>query len=157
MHESFRQYADSLDPLFQRLIQMPPVTIAALPEDVPSQGIYLFSENGRHLYVGRTQRQSIRVRMRQHCVPSARQNEAVFAFKLAREMTGRLQPSYTVKGSRKMLEVDPEFRTAFLQAKQRVRNMELRFVEETDPLRQTLLEIYVGVVLKTPYNDFDTH
>jgi hypothetical protein len=59
--------------------------------------------------------------------------------------------------SRKMLEVDPEFRTAFLQAKERVRNMELRYVEVSDPLRQMLLEIYVGVVLKTPYNDFDTH
>ena len=35
--------------------------------------------------------------------------------------------------------------------------MELRFVEESEPLRQTLLEIYVAVVLKTPYNDFDTH
>ena len=35
--------------------------------------------------------------------------------------------------------------------------MELRYVEEADPLRQTLLEIYVAVALKTPYNDFDTH
>jgi len=35
--------------------------------------------------------------------------------------------------------------------------MELGYVEEVDALRQTLLEIYVAVVLKTPYNDFDTH
>ena len=35
--------------------------------------------------------------------------------------------------------------------------MDLRFVEERDQLRQTLLEIYVAAVLKTPFNDFETH
>jgi hypothetical protein len=35
--------------------------------------------------------------------------------------------------------------------------MDVRYVEETDPLRQALLEIYVSIILKTPYNDFDTH
>jgi hypothetical protein len=157
MHESFRKYAEALDPLFQRLIQMRPLTIATLPEDAPFQCIYLFSEAEKHLYVGRTHRQSLRKRLRQHSIPSAQHNQAVFAFKLAREMTGKLRPSYTKLDSRKMLEADPDFKFAFLEAKDRVRKMELRYVEEADPLRQTLLEIYVGVVLKTPYNDFDTH
>jgi hypothetical protein len=35
--------------------------------------------------------------------------------------------------------------------------MELRYVEEPDPLRQALLEIYVAVVLRTPHNNFETH
>ncbi len=35
--------------------------------------------------------------------------------------------------------------------------MDLRFIEEQDQLRQALLEIYVSAVLKTPYNDFETH
>jgi hypothetical protein len=35
--------------------------------------------------------------------------------------------------------------------------MDVRYVEEKDALRQALLEIYVSVVLKTPYNDFETH
>jgi len=157
MHESFRQYIETLHPLFERLMQMRPVSVASMPEYVPALGIYLFSEGARHLYVGRTQRQSIRVRMRQHCIPSARQNEAVFAFKLAREMTGNLRASYKTKGSRTFLASDPDFTRAFLEAKERVRHMELRYVEETDALRQTLLEIYVGFVLRTPYNDFDTH
>ena len=30
-------------------------------------------------------------------------------------------------------------------------------VEETDAVKQALLEIYTAVVLKTPYNDFDNH
>lgn len=136
---------------------MSPVTVASLPTDVPSHGIYLFSEHEHHLYVGRTQKQSIRARTRQHCIPSARQNEAVFAFKLAREMTGNLRASYKTTGSRAFLMTNSEFRKAFLKAKERVSQMNLRYVEEANPLRQTLLEIYVGVVLKTPYNDFDTH
>ncbi len=52
---------------------------------------------------------------------------------------------------------DPAFATVFKEAKQRVRRMDLRFVEETDALRQALLQMYVAVVLKTPYNDFEIH
>lgn len=157
MHPSFSQYVESLHPLFERLIEMPPVTIATLPKNAPSQCIYLFSEAGRHPYVGRTRRQSLRQRLRQHSINSAQHNQAVFAFKLAREVTGHLEPGYTAKDSRVALAADPEFAKAFAQAKIRIRQMELRYVAEADPLRQTLLEIYVAVLLKTPYNDFDTH
>lgn len=157
MHPSFSQYVESLHPLFERLVEMPPVTIATLPRDAPSQCIYLFSEAGRHLYVGRTRRQSLRQRLRQHSINSAQHNQAVFAFKLARAATGHLQPGYTAKDSRAALAADPESGKAFAQAKDRIRKMELRYVAEADPLRQTLLEIYVAVLLKTPYNHFDTH
>ncbi len=157
MNPAFSQYVEALHPSFERLIAMHPVTIATLPKDAPAQCIYLFSEAGRHLYVGRTRRQSLRQRLRQHSIDSAQHNQAVFAFKIARETTGHLQPGYTAKDSRAALAADPEFARAFTQAKRRIRQMELRFVEEPEPLRQTLLEIYVAVVLKTPYNDFDTH
>ena len=65
--------------------------------------------------------------------------------------------SYTPEGSRAAPVVLPEFAVAFIVAKQRIRKMELRYVEESDPLRQALLEIYASFVLKTPYNDFNTH
>lgn len=35
--------------------------------------------------------------------------------------------------------------------------MEIRFVDEPHPVRQTLLEIYVTIALDARYNDFDTH
>ena len=35
--------------------------------------------------------------------------------------------------------------------------MQIRFVDEPDPIRQALLEIYVTISLEAPYNDFDTH
>ncbi|MNL59289.1 hypothetical protein D3C87_1830030 [compost metagenome] len=53
--------------------------------------------------------------------------------------------------------LDELFKGAFDQALVRMRSMEFRFVEEDDPTRQCLLEIYVSVVCGSPYNDFDTH
>ena len=157
MHESFKCYVDGLHPAFERLLAMKPVSIATLPKDTPASGIYLFSEAGRHLYVGRTKRQSLRKRMNQHSSASAQHNQAVFAFKLARQATGKIIASYSGNGTRKALLKDAAFALAFAGAKQRIRTMELRYVAETDSLRQTLLEIYVAKVLNTPYNDFDTH
>ena len=52
---------------------------------------------------------------------------------------------------------DAAFCEAFLQAKARVRAMQFRCVEEPDPTRQALLEIYCAFALSTRYNDFDTH
>lgn len=56
-----------------------------------------------------------------------------------------------------MLVKDPIFAEAFTKAKERIRSMDLRFVEEPHPLSQALLEIYVAVSLQTVYNDFRTH
>ncbi len=116
---------------------------------------YLFSEAGRHLYVGRSN--NFRNRLRQHSIDGAQHNQAVFAFRLARELTGKTEVSYKSEGSRSSLLADSDFAKAFLSAKRRVRGMDLRYVEEVDQLRQALLEIYVAVALRTPYNDFATH
>src|ERR1035437_9793644 len=136
---------------FERLTGMEPVTIATVPKDAPSECIYLFSEGSRPQYVGRTRH--LRQRLRQHSIPASQHNQAVFAFRLTRESTGTLVASYTAKGSRAALCADAEFGAVFTPAKQRVRSMDVRYVEETDPLRQALLEIYVSIILKTPYND----
>ena len=55
------------------------------------------------------------------------------------------------------LMLDPAFAAAFVAAKERIRAMEYRYVEEADQNRQALLEIYCAIVLGTPYNDFGTH
>jgi len=155
MDEGFRLYVESLHDAFERLKNMKPVTAATLPKILPLECVYLFSENGKPLYVGRTRK--LRQRMRNHCGTASGHNQAVFAFKLARELTGNMGAGYTAENSRKTLLSEAEFATAFTDSKARVRSMELRFVEEKDSLRQTLLEIYVAFVLKTPYNDFETH
>jgi len=155
MHESFREYVEALHPSFERLLQEAPVKIKDLPRNAPAQCIYLFSEGSRHLYVGRTK--NLRQRLRQHSIPASQHNQAVFAFRLARESTGSLVAAYTVSGSRAALCAQDEFGSAFVLAKERVRKMDVRYVEEKNSLRQALLEIYVSIVLQTPYNDFDTH
>jgi predicted GIY-YIG superfamily endonuclease len=155
MDAAFKQFVDSLHPSFEQLMLMTPLNMAAIPPRLPEKCIYLLSEGTNHLYVGRTRR--LRQRLRQHSIVGAQHNQAVFAFKLAREVTGRLAATYSIAGSRLAMCAEPLFSEAFTQAKTRVRNMDLRFVEEEDPTRQALLEIYVSVVLGTKYNDFDTH
>lgn len=156
MQPAFVRYAESLHPSFERLVAMSPVTIATLARDAPSACVYLFSEHGLNLYVGRTR--NLRQRLRQHSIPSSQHNQAVFAFRLAREATGRITAAYKGDGRRIALAAnDATFSAAFSAAKTRVRQMQLRYVEELDPLRQALLEIYAAVVLATPYNDFNTH
>ena len=156
MEPAFARYTESLHPSFERLVALPPVTVATLPRDAPLECVYLFSEQGKDLYVGRTRH--LRQRLRQHSIPSSRHNQAVFAFRLAREATGRLLAAYVGEGRRASLaSEDPTFAAAFTAAKARVRAMQVRYVEETDALRQVLLEIYAAIVLGTPYNDFHTH
>ncbi len=159
MNAAFQQYVEALHPSYERLISMAPVSIERLPTPIsklPASCIYLFSEGEKHLYAGRTRH--FRQRLRQHSIPASQHNQAVFAFRIAREVTGRLQATYNAAdGSRLALQADPIFGAAFTEAKERIRRMDLRFVEESDPTRQALLEIYVSVVLKTPYNDFNTH
>lgn len=155
MHPEFKRFIDSLEPSFKRLMAMQPVTVPALPDNLPKAGIYLFSERGKHLYVGRTN--TIRQRLPNHCRPSSGHNSATFAFRLAREATDMLKASYVQAGSRRYLENDDEFGPVFVAQKERIRRMEVRYVEESDPMRQALLEMYVAVSLGTPYNDFDNH
>lgn len=155
IHPAFTHVVESLQPSFERLIAQDPRKSVKLGADLPAAGVYLFSENGRHLYVGRSN--NLRRRMQRHGSQGATYKQAAFAFRLAREQTGNIKASYKTEGSRAFLMQDPAFVQAFTAAKMRIREMDLRFVEETDPLRQAVLEMYVSVVLATPYNDFDNH
>jgi hypothetical protein len=151
----FAELVELLEPAFRRLIEMTPVSAERLPRDMPEQGIYLFSEGTKHLYVGRTD--NIRRRIGNHCRASSQHNQATFAFRMARKDTGLLQAAYTTVGSRGQMVKDAVFGPAFVASKARIRSFDLRFVEEKDPTRQALLEIYAATVLETPYNDFANH
>ena len=155
MDPGFVELIDSLEPKYRVLVAMPPVRYATLPRNLPRRGIYLFSEDSNHLYVGRTNR--LRERLRGHCIPSAMHFTATFGFRIARKATGRSKASYSKSGSRAELMKDAGFMASFEHAKRRIAEMDIRFVEELDSTRQALLEIYAATVLKTPYNDFDNH
>lgn len=156
MDAKFLSHVEALKPQLDRLLSMVPVTPQMLPREMPRQGIYLFSEEGKHLYVGRSN--NIRERIGRHSLPGATHRMAAFAFRLARNITGNLKATYKKgEGSRVALMEDEKFVAVFNNAKTRIRKMNLRFVEEVDPVRQALLEIYVAIVLETPHNEFDNH
>lgn len=155
MHEVFKAHVESLHPSFERLVRGTPFTFGSLPKKLPQAGVYLFSEGEKHLYVGRTN--GLRTRIQQHCRPSSGGNTSPFAFRLAREERNILKATYKAEGSRDQLVKEVEFALAFTAAKTRLRDMNIRVVEESDPLRQALLEMYVAVALEAPYNDFDNH
>ena len=155
MNQKFVALVELLEPAFQRLINMQPVSAEKRPREIPTQGIYLFSDGADHLYVGRSN--NIRSRIGLHCRPGSQHNQATFAFRMARKQTGRIEAAYTTSGSRSEMVKDPEFGPIFAACKARIRQFNLRFVEERDPTRQALLEIYTATVLDTPFNDFENH
>ncbi len=154
MPDLFQRHIDSLPSALQRLLEMPATKCDVLTHQIPKRGVYLFSEGIRTLYVGRSNR--LRARIRNHGNPCATHRQAAFAIRLAREQTKKFR-TFTRKGSISELMLDSAFVAAFTIAKERISAMDVRFVEESDPVRQCLLEIYVAVTLNTPYNDFDNH
>jgi hypothetical protein len=156
MDPKFAALVETLAPKLDRLLAMQPLEYGALPRRMPRSGVYLFSEGGQHLYVGRSN--ALRGRHGRHCGPGATHRQAAFAFQLAWEATGRTTAYRRAgAGSRVGLMLDPVMAAAFVAAKERIRAMEYRYVEEANQNRQALLEIYCAVVLGTPYNDFGTH
>jgi hypothetical protein len=152
----FAALVEGLAPKLFELTSAAPARDGSLPREMPLSGIYLFTESGTHLYVGRSN--NLRARYGRHCRPGATHRTAAFAFQLAREKTGRTVAAYRAgEDSRDGLMLNDAFFAAFTAAKQRIRAMEYRFVEETDQNRQALLEIYCAIVLETRYNDFGTH
>ena len=154
MNETFRGLIEDLHPTFEQLLTMEPVNEP--PLNMPQRGVYLFSENGIHLYVGRSN--TMRKRYKQHTNLGSAPNQASFAYKLAGEICHMPPPTYK-KGDGQLarLKKYPIFATEFVKAKNRIRLMDYRYVEEVDSKKQFLLEAYACIALETPYNDFENH
>lgn len=155
MNPRFAAITQSLPGRLEELLACPVISPAKLPRTFNGAGVYLFTENDAHLYVGRSN--DLRQRIGIHTRPASATYQAAFAYRLAREIAGIKKVPY-----RKLLPhedwslVEP-FLSAFPASKQRIKRMDLRFVLEPDPLAQMLLEVYVATALDTPYNDFDNH
>ena len=153
MNDMFNGLVDQLPVLMERLESDGPRTWDSLGP-LPQKGIYLFSEDGRDLYIGRSD--SIRQRIRQHGRRGSSHLQAPFAFNLARRDAGTA--GVDVNGiSREDLQNDAAFAALFKESKVRVRRMHIRAVEVNDPILQTLFEVYASLELNTPFNDFRTH
>ena len=126
-----------------------------MPRSMPRSGVYLFSEAGRHLYVGRSNdlRGDTRATVDRGPLTGRRRSPSCWRGGYGPNRCGLSAG----ENSRAGLMLDPAFAAAFNAAKERIRAMEYRYVEEENQNKQALLEIYCAVVLETPYNDFGTH
>jgi len=121
--------------------------------DIPNKGIYVFYENNKPIYVGRSNR--MKDRIQEHGRKSSYHNSATFAFILAKEITN--EQGIDINKTRNALESDSTFSDIFLEQKERVSRMNVRVIEVDGPIIQTIFEVYVSMELNTEYNDFDTH
>ena len=117
-------------------------------------GIYVFYEDNKPQYVGRSDNLTARLLM--HGRPSSGSEGATFAFILAKEAC-KITDSYHKSMSRPELEIDPDFKPLFDAAKERVRKMRVRAVGIQDPIEQTIFEVYAHLQLGTPHNSFENH
>jgi hypothetical protein len=155
MKQLFRTVMAEVERLYDALINAPSFRCARAPKSLAGKpGIYLFSESGRSLYVGRTD--DLRKRLANHRHRS--HNTATFAFLLARHETGKRAASYHASGSRAdLLKNDQIFCAAFDRARERIAEMDVRVVVESHPVRRALLEIYAAFVTRAKHNDFENH
>ena len=153
MKRDFDQLMADVKQLHGKLVGMTPVTRDNLGAcDYP--GVYLFTEKGNDLYVGRTKR-PLKTRLMEHARSSVM--AAPFAFRLAREATGNLKASYkSGDKSRDGLMQNPKFAAAFREQGKRIGKMSIRYVRVEDATTQALLEIYTATMLNAPYNEFTT-
>jgi hypothetical protein len=86
-------------------------------------GVYLFTENGVHRYVGRTRNFSRR--FGEHVALKSPHNKAAFAVNIARAEAAAA--GLALARTRDEIEALPEFQPHFTAAKQRVRTVEFRF------------------------------
>jgi hypothetical protein len=152
MADRFDGYVGQLKMLYAKLEAAKKFAVGEnrlLPDE---GGCYAMIEYEKYLYVGIAK--NIRQRMRNHT--SGRAEQSAFAFKLAREATGRAR-TYTKAGSKKELMKDPVFISAMKLATERVKSVTCQFVLIEDPSLRYLFEFFAAVSLDAPYNDFNTH
>jgi hypothetical protein len=135
------------------------------------RGIYLFSEAGQHLYVGRTgitarsrarggaPITSFRHRFDQHTQPGRPPGASSFANRLMLERAAELDVVVAADWWADRKTTASEIYDLYTAAKTRIGAMQCRvvsFADDTKGVRSTVAEVYAHVHLRTPYNDFST-
>ena len=121
--------------------------------------IYVFYEAGKPRYVGRSDR--MRTSILEHGRAGSRHNSATFAFLLAAEAAHEKGIDCNARTRDELQQAD-DFRPLYDESKARVRRMAFKVVEVTDPIEQSVFEVYAAWCLKTTreqggYNDFRNH
>lgn len=135
------------------------------------RGVYLFSDAGQHLYVGRTgitarsrakggaPITSFRHRFDQHTQPGRPPGASSFANRLMLERAAELKVVVPANWWPDRRTTALEIYDLYTAAKTRIGAMEYRvvpFADDIKGVRSTVAEVYAHVRLRTPYNDFST-
>ena len=155
MHPYFSELMCIVAEKFRQLVASEPMTYPLGGQLRASGGIYVFYENEQPIYVGRTNK--LRTRLGEHQQNTATYDQAPLASWLAKKECGRKRTYHIKRSDPEHISRDETFLAAFATAKERIRAMQIRVIEETDPTRQALLEIYTATLLKTEANEFDNH
>ena len=154
--DRFNKFIQIMPELLQSLKKSEAFEITDRTQTIPKSGVYVFYENNKPIYVGRSN--NVKGRLLQHGRESSGHNQATFAFILAKEqMKVDKEAHKKAQITRKELEGAPGFEQEFSEQRIRVRKMKIRLIEIDDQTTQALFEIYAALVLETPYNDFGTH
>lgn len=152
MNKEFEKIIDQLPDLLKKLTTSDKKLRNNL-KGVCEKGIYVFYENDKPIYVGRTNR--MKHRILEHGRKSSTHNSAPFAFSIAKKNAE--ESGIKVNMSRKELENNSNFAKIFFKAKERVSKMHVRVIEIDDQIIQTIFEVYASLELETEFNDFGTH
>jgi hypothetical protein len=153
--KDFGEAISNLDASFRKLLQCEPFTFNSRPQKLPFSVVYLFSNDGQPIYVGRSNK--FRQRLGNHCLEGSQPNQASLAFRLACEDIQHTRKKYQ-RGSSPFdaLKTVPDLADAFVIRKKYLKEITIQYVEEEDQVRQSLLEMYAAISLKAAH-DFGTH
>ena len=152
MNERFKKLIDRMPLRLQSLLEHPLIVIDDIGiTQVPQKGVYVFFEDNKPIYVGRSNR--LRKRLKEHSQRSSDHYSATLAFRIAKQNTSTLQKKQT----NEQLMKNRDFVEEFEAAKDRIARTKIRFIEIEDPIDQAMFEIYAALALNTRYNDFGTH
>ena len=142
------------------------------------KGIYVFYENGRPLYAGRSD--DLKTRIGDHSGSSHAKDAFVFILtrdewglwkkpiwkedlykKSEHKRLGKIKNSKgqqtKVKLSKTTMLKDKLIKRDFDLQRERIKKMRVRVVVITNDYEQAMFEIYAAYMLNTPYNDFTNH
>lgn len=154
-------------PDYLKQLEKSPVYGRGLDREPPprTHGVYLFTEKGRHLYVGRcgvTERarasgnghSNFRTRLAGHTRPSSGHNQATFAWRLTLQALGKSIEA--LPATRLERQLDKRFAAEFRRQKERVTRMDFRVVEIDDDFESYVFEPYAAAMLGTTFNSWAT-
>jgi len=157
VNAKFQEIIDRFPGDMSALTKSPPVPSSEL-KNIPKRGIYVFYEDNKPIYIGRSR--NLRQRFKQHHRKSSDHHSATFAFMIARldaKKAGVEMEKNGKKKTRDELQKDPVFSQIFSNAKKRVSEMHIQVLSMDGPVEQTLFEVYAALELNTEYNKWDTH